>query len=105
MDRVERFVRVRRPAYPFHHLTGDGLWEVRTAEAALGPRRDRAFREQVMVAYEYRCAFCGYDGRLRNAAVGLDAAHVQWWAFDGIADARIAWHAREVFHAPARAAA
>jgi putative restriction endonuclease len=35
------------------------------------------------LAYEYRCSFCGYDGLLRNTAVGIDAAHVRWWAFDG----------------------
>lgn len=46
-------------------------------------RRDPAFRELVLVAYEYRCAMCGYDGRLGTEAVGLDAAHVRWWAFDG----------------------
>ncbi|MEU8119109.1 phosphorothioated DNA-binding restriction endonuclease [Spirillospora sp. NPDC049024] len=143
--------RATSPAYPFHHLTSDGLWEVETAgggaspgprvgalraqaargrltgelaadlrrdprllpqlcraildvnfepslhedicaaagidletiEAAVPRRRDRAFREQVMVAYEYKCAFCGYDGWLNGTAVGLDAAHVRWWAFDG----------------------
>lgn len=46
-------------------------------------RRDPAFRELVLVAYEYRCAMCGYDGRLGTEAVGLDAAHVRWWAFEG----------------------
>lgn len=133
------------PAYPFHHLTSDGLWEVRTADGgpspgpqvgalrrasgrlagglaadlgrdprlltrlaraildanfepslhedicaeagleleAAGRRRSREFRQQVMVAYEFRCAFCGFDGLLGGAAVGLDAAHVQWRAFAG----------------------
>ena len=47
------------------------------------PRRDPAFREQVLMAYEYACAFCAYDGWLDGTAVGLDAAHVRWWAFDG----------------------
>jgi putative restriction endonuclease len=146
--------RTTTPAYPFHHLTSDGLWEVRTTdgkaspgplvgalrdsgaagrlagdlvrdlqreprllaqlaraileasfepslhedicaetsldlEGSVGPtgldgrRRSPEFRHEVMVAYEYQCAFCGYDGRLGGAAVGLDAAHVQWWAFDG----------------------
>ncbi|NDU74270.1 restriction endonuclease [Actinomadura sp. DSM 109109] len=143
--------RTTSPAYPFHHLTTDGLWEVQTADGGSSPgprvgalrakaargrltgelaaalrrdplllprlcraildvnfepslhddicaaagidleaagvvlprRRDRAFREQIMVAYEYRCAFCGYDGWLSGTAVGLDAAHVRWWAFDG----------------------
>jgi putative restriction endonuclease len=46
-------------------------------------RRDPAFRQVVLLAYEYRCAICGYDGRLGNEAVGLDAAHVRWWAFEG----------------------
>jgi len=46
-------------------------------------RRDPFFRERVLVAYEYRCAMCGYDGRLDTDAVGLEAAHLRWWAFDG----------------------
>jgi putative restriction endonuclease len=46
-------------------------------------RRDPEFRKIVLMAYESRCAVCGYDGRLGNEAVGLDAAHVRWWAFDG----------------------
>ncbi|MPY54011.1 phosphorothioated DNA-binding restriction endonuclease [Streptomyces acidicola] len=143
------------PAYPFHHLVSDGVWEVRTdrgpgspgsgvrdlretgatgrlsqdlraalrrepallgriarllldlhfppslhselCEAAgleLEPaeteglsttrrQRDRGMRERVLTAYEYRCAFCGYDGRIGVVPVGLEAAHVRWWAFGG----------------------
>ncbi|MER7055216.1 MULTISPECIES: phosphorothioated DNA-binding restriction endonuclease [unclassified Streptomyces] len=143
------------PAYPFHHLVGDGVWEVRTdrgpgspgsrvgelrasgAAGRLAPelraalrrepslldrmagvlldqhfppslhdelceavglraratpvaplvagrrQRDRRMRELVLTAYEYRCAFCGYDGRIGAVPVGLEAAHVRWWAFDG----------------------
>ncbi|MFJ4504073.1 phosphorothioated DNA-binding restriction endonuclease [Streptomyces sp. NPDC088864] len=143
------------PAYPFHHLVSDGVWEVRTdrgpgspgsgvrelretgaagrlvpeLRAAMrrdprllgriagllldlhfppslhgelceavgleldsaetgGPavarrRRDPRMREQVLIAYEYRCAFCGYDGRIGALPVGLEAAHVRWWAFEG----------------------
>jgi putative restriction endonuclease len=37
----------------------------------------------VLVAYEYRCAMCGWDGRLDSTTVGLDAAHVRWWAMGG----------------------
>lgn len=40
-------------------------------------------RELVLTAYEYRCAFCGYDGRIDAVPVGLEAAHVRWWAFGG----------------------
>jgi putative restriction endonuclease len=45
--------------------------------------RDPEFRDAVLVAYEYRCSMCGYDGRLGTQAVALDAAHVQWRAHDG----------------------
>ncbi|WP_340560032.1 phosphorothioated DNA-binding restriction endonuclease [Streptomyces sp. GSL17-111] len=143
------------PAYPFHHLVSDGVWEVRTdrgtgspgtavrelrASGAVGRlvpelraalrrepellgrmtrllldlhfptslhgdlcatigldleppesggvasarrRRDRRMRELVLTAYAYQCAFCGYDGALGAAPVGLEAAHVRWWAFGG----------------------
>ncbi|MGW3243578.1 phosphorothioated DNA-binding restriction endonuclease [Streptomyces sp. NPDC001070] len=143
------------PAYPFHHLVSDGVWEVRTdrghgspgsgvrelretgATGRLAPelraalrrepellsriarllldlhfppslhgelceavglepapaeaeqfsaarrKRDRRMRELVLSAYEYRCAFCGYDGRIGAVPVGLEAAHVRWWAFEG----------------------
>ncbi|MFJ7631317.1 phosphorothioated DNA-binding restriction endonuclease [Streptomyces sp. NPDC097595] len=148
--------RPTTPAYPFHHLVSDGVWEVRTdhgagspgtgvrelratgatgrlvpelrdalrrepsllgrmarvlldlnfppslhdelceavglelqpaeiAEAGAAARRGRdpRMRERVLTAYEYRCAFCGYDGRIGAVPVGLEAAHVRWWAFDG----------------------
>jgi putative restriction endonuclease len=143
------------PAYPFHHLVSDGVWEVRTDRGAGSPgsgvlelraagaagrlvpelraalrrersllgrmarvlldlhfppslhgelceavglelelaeteplvagrrQRDRRMREAVLTAYEYQCAFCGYDGRIGAAPVGLEAAHVRWWAFGG----------------------
>ncbi|MBW5481124.1 phosphorothioated DNA-binding restriction endonuclease [Streptomyces bambusae] len=143
------------PAYPFHHLASDGVWEVRThdglgspgsgvrelratgAAGRLAPElrtalrrepsllgrmarvlldlhfppslhgelceaiglelepaetgrpssarrsRDRRMRELVLTAYEYQCAFCGYDGRIGAVPVGLEAAHVRWWAFGG----------------------
>ncbi|MEV6026405.1 phosphorothioated DNA-binding restriction endonuclease [Streptomyces sp. NPDC052036] len=143
------------PAYPFHHLVSDGVWEVSTdrgpgspgsgvrdlretgATGRLAPdlraalrrepqllgriarslldlhfppslhselceavgleleppqteppltarrQRDRRMRELVLTAYEYRCAFCGYDGRIGAVPVGLEAAHVRWWAFGG----------------------
>ena len=145
--------RQTSPGYPFHHLTSDGLWVVRTpsGEGSPGPnlgalragavgaldsdfakalerdpvifagvvrslldanfpatlhadilqavgieletvevphapktrRRDPAFRDLVLLAYEYRCAFCGFDGQLMREAVAIDAAHVRWWAAAG----------------------
>jgi putative restriction endonuclease len=68
--------------------TGLDLEALETAAARLRlskerRQRDPRFRHLVLVAYEYRCAMCGYDGRLGTEAVGLDAAHLRWWAFDG----------------------
>jgi putative restriction endonuclease len=61
-----------------------------TAQTAEGVRttkesraRSAQFRKDVLLAYEYQCAFCGYDGLLVGSPVGLDAAHVRWWAFQG----------------------
>ena len=45
--------------------------------------RDVEFRRSVLRAYEYRCAFCGFDGRLDDTPVGLEAAHVRWHRFRG----------------------
>ncbi len=41
-------------------------------------RRDKAFRDKVLRAYEYRCCVCGFDLRLGHVPVGLEAAHIQW---------------------------
>lgn len=43
----------------------------------------RAAGELVLTAYEYRCAFCGYDGRIGVVPVGIEATHGRWWAFGG----------------------
>lgn len=41
-------------------------------------RRDPAFRKDVIRAYEYRCAICGFETRIGKTLVGIDAAHVKW---------------------------
>lgn len=48
-------------------------------------RRLRAsgFAEEVLRAYAYRCAMCGFDGRLGRNPVALEAAHVRWHSQDG----------------------
>ena len=45
--------------------------------------RDADFRELILRIYERRCAMCGFDGRLGRIDFGIEAAHVQWHAFDG----------------------
>lgn len=40
--------------------------------------RDADFRKRVIEAYDYQCAVCGFDLRLNDLPVGLEAAHVKW---------------------------
>jgi putative restriction endonuclease len=48
-------------------------------ESPAGPRRrDPAFRQRVLTAYEFRCAVCGFDVRLGTVSIALDAAHIRW---------------------------
>ncbi|MBI2480922.1 MAG: HNH endonuclease [Planctomycetia bacterium] len=47
-------------------------------EPSLRRKRDPAFREKVLVAYEHRCAVCGYDVRLGSQQLALEAAHIKW---------------------------
>ena len=53
--------------------------------AAVSPRRSRdpKFRPRVLVAYEYRCCVCGFDGRLGTVPIALDAAHIRWHQANG----------------------
>lgn len=46
-------------------------------------KRDPAFREKVLRAYEYRCCVCGFDLRIGNVSAGLEAAQIQWFTADG----------------------
>ncbi len=39
-------------------------------------KRDSTFRPRVLVAYEYRCAICGFDARMGSTTIALDAAHI-----------------------------
>lgn len=41
-------------------------------------KRDPNFRNRILKAYEFSCAICGFNVRLGNNLVGIDAAHIQW---------------------------
>ncbi|WP_407212215.1 phosphorothioated DNA-binding restriction endonuclease [Enterobacter hormaechei] len=45
--------------------------------------RDPLFRQQVLRAYNYECAICGFNMRHDNTSVGLEAAHIKWKQFGG----------------------
>src|SRR4051812_33870313 len=46
-------------------------------------RRSAAWRVEVIEAWDRQCAFCGFDGQAGGVPVGLEAAHVRWFALDG----------------------
>ena len=46
-------------------------------------RRDANFRSNILKAYEYKCAVCGFDVKLRNQPVALEASHIKWHQADG----------------------
>lgn len=60
--------------------TTPGPLERRSVERIV---RSVGFRSDVLAAYERRCSVCGYAGRLRSRAVGLEAAHVRGLAQGG----------------------
>ncbi|MCC6497725.1 MAG: HNH endonuclease [Propionibacteriaceae bacterium] len=60
------------------------------ADQTVGPvlvgrsrRRTAGWPAQVLAAWDRQCAFCGYDGQLGMGSVGLEAAHVRWFNFEG----------------------
>ena len=75
-----------------------GASSAASSPSATTRRRDPRFREAVFVAYGYACAMCGYDGRLGRDPVGLEAAHVRWWAFAGPDEVRNALALCELHH-------
>lgn len=55
-----------------------------SSSADVGARRRSAqWPKLILEAWDRQCAFCGYDGQLAGAPVGLEAAHVRWFNFDG----------------------
>ena len=48
-----------------------------------GSARDPRFRHRVLRAYERRCAVCGFDVRVEDQLLGLEAAHIKWHAAGG----------------------
>jgi putative restriction endonuclease len=46
-------------------------------------RRDPQWPRKILQAWENQCAFCGYDGKIDNTPVGIDAAHIRWFNQEG----------------------
>ncbi len=52
--------------------------DVTLTETVTRRKRDPSFRGRILTAYEYACAVCGFDVRLGNQVMGVEAAHIQW---------------------------
>ena len=46
-------------------------------------KRNANWRHRIIAAWDRACAFCGYDGALHGAPVGIEAAHIRWFNFNG----------------------
>jgi len=46
-------------------------------------KRDPKFSRGVIQAYSHRCAICGYDLKLDNVDLALEAAHIRWHSAGG----------------------
>jgi putative restriction endonuclease len=57
-----------------------------TPEVTAAKRRDPHFRQKVLKAYGWRCAVCGFDVRMGQVSIALDAAHVRWHQAGGPAE-------------------
>lgn len=53
-----------------------------TAAIALR-KRNANWRRGILESWDRSCAFCGFDGSLGGAPVGIEAAHIRWFNFDG----------------------
>ncbi|MDE0078179.1 MAG: HNH endonuclease [Caldilineaceae bacterium] len=49
-----------------------------SSKGVIRQKRDPHFRANILKAYEYRCAVCGFDVRLGLQPVALEAAHIKW---------------------------
>lgn len=52
-------------------------------EEDVRPVRSPDFRDRVLRAYEYRCAICGFNVRLGDTLVAVEAAHIKWHCYGG----------------------
>lgn len=54
-----------------------------TSTGMIRHKRDPNFRPKILKAYEYQCAVCGFDLRLGQNPVALEAAHIKWHHYGG----------------------
>ncbi len=46
-------------------------------------KRSPDFRDMIIRIYNYKCAICGFDGKMKYSDLALEAAHVKWHSHGG----------------------
>lgn len=46
-------------------------------------KRDPDFRDMILRIYNYKCAICGFDGKMKFNDLALEAAHLKWHSHGG----------------------
>ena len=67
-------------------LTFNGPTVYESYEIIKRRRRLPDFREMVLDFFDGQCAFCGFYGQLDGQYVGVEAVHIQWFAYEGVSD-------------------
>lgn len=81
---LEIVVRLLASHFPDSYF-GDILQDV-GIEVSFKPStqpRDPKFRQNILEAYKHRCAICGFNVKLGDRPVALEAAHIKWRMADG----------------------
>jgi len=70
---------------PSQHVDILNACGISTYETAVKTKRKRnpGFASDVLRNYGNRCAVCGYHLQINQQTIGLEAAHIQWHAFEG----------------------
>lgn len=58
-------------------LSAVGL-DVEEGQGNVKKKRCPEFREKILSVYGHKCAICGFDLRLGNSNLALEAAHIKW---------------------------
>lgn len=78
VERIARFILNEHFPESMHQDILDAVGLELEMETVTRRKRDAAFRERILRAYAYRCAVCGFDVRIDNRTIGLEAAHIKW---------------------------
>ncbi|EGL19840.1 MULTISPECIES: phosphorothioated DNA-binding restriction endonuclease [unclassified Paenibacillus] len=63
----------------------DILSDLSIEDIIVSTRKNRSglFRKNILIAYEFRCAVCGFNIQIDHFHVGVEAAHIKWHKFGG----------------------